>query len=409
MAEHQATFIVFADDWGRHPSSCQHLFKHLVKSYTTIWVNTIGMRQPGFDMVTLRRGLEKIGQWFVPRGRKRRPPHHNGPGPIVINPIMWPRITTRWERWLNRRLLTAQIGKAVRGCGFPRVVVTTIPIIAELVGALPVERWIYYCVDDFSNWPEMDRRTITTLEAILIQRADLLIAAGDILKNRLERFGRNVLLLEHGIDWELWRAPTDDRPIEADYPAFVNYERPWIVFWGSVNWQVDGAVVAKVATELEHGTVLFVGPITDCDGALKKMARVRLTGPLPYHVLPRLAREAAVLIMPYRTGPGVYESAPLKLLEYLATDKPVVVCDIPATRRWADALDIAHTPEEFAAHVRRRLKTGTPGEQLAARRRVSDEAWHSKAAQFASWALAGLLPKLGADPASGQHPVKPVD
>ena len=32
-------FVVFSDDWGRHPSSCQHLFRQLLPRYRTFWVN----------------------------------------------------------------------------------------------------------------------------------------------------------------------------------------------------------------------------------------------------------------------------------------------------------------------------------------------------------------------------------
>ena len=31
--------LVFADDWGRHPSSCQHLIQELLPQYQVTWVN----------------------------------------------------------------------------------------------------------------------------------------------------------------------------------------------------------------------------------------------------------------------------------------------------------------------------------------------------------------------------------
>ena len=38
--------VVFADDWGRHPSSGQHLVGHLLARYPIFWINTIGTRRP---------------------------------------------------------------------------------------------------------------------------------------------------------------------------------------------------------------------------------------------------------------------------------------------------------------------------------------------------------------------------
>jgi hypothetical protein len=78
---------------------------------------------------------------------------------------------------------------------------------------------------------------------------------------------------------------------------------------------------------------------------------------------------------------------PLKLKEYLITGKPTVVRDLPATRVWGDCLDLADTPEAFSRKVRERLATGTPVAQTEARRRLYDETWTQKAAQFRHWAL----------------------
>ena len=41
-----APLLVFADDWGRHPSSCQHLISRLLDRHRVAWVNTVGMRPP---------------------------------------------------------------------------------------------------------------------------------------------------------------------------------------------------------------------------------------------------------------------------------------------------------------------------------------------------------------------------
>src|SRR5438094_4010940 len=59
MCRRPSSLLVFADDWGRHPSSCQHLIRHTLGRYDVYWVNTIGTRTPRLDWATLTRGLEK--------------------------------------------------------------------------------------------------------------------------------------------------------------------------------------------------------------------------------------------------------------------------------------------------------------------------------------------------------------
>src|SRR5260370_26946607 len=98
------TLLVFADDWGRHPSSCQPLVRRLLGRYQVCWVNTVGMRPPRPDWATFRRGLEKVSQWLGRPHSARDsdaatgPPSQPSPaagegqggGPRVLNPRMWP-------------------------------------------------------------------------------------------------------------------------------------------------------------------------------------------------------------------------------------------------------------------------------------------------------------------------------
>ena len=135
------SLLVFADDWGRHPSSCQHLIRQLLGRYEVFWVNTIGMRRPRFDLATFRRAGEKLRHWLHRRPAEARPP--SGCEPHVLSPRMWPWFSTTLDRRINRFLLARQLGPLARSLTPPPVVLTTIPIVADLVGALAVRRWVY--------------------------------------------------------------------------------------------------------------------------------------------------------------------------------------------------------------------------------------------------------------------------
>src|SRR4051794_12405543 len=123
--------LVFADDWGRHPSSCQHLVGHLLDRYHVLWVNTIGTRRPRLDLLTLSRGMEKLAQWISPTW-KRNPEEGVGarhPRLLVLNPKMWPSFGSSLERRINRELLVRQLTPILAGLSEPAVAVTNIPIV----------------------------------------------------------------------------------------------------------------------------------------------------------------------------------------------------------------------------------------------------------------------------------------
>ena len=54
---------------------------------------------------------------------------------------------------MNRRLLARSLLPLVRSLSAPCFAVTTIPIVVDLIDLLPVQRWIYYCVDEYGKWP----------------------------------------------------------------------------------------------------------------------------------------------------------------------------------------------------------------------------------------------------------------
>jgi glycosyltransferase involved in cell wall biosynthesis len=375
-----ASLLVFADDWGRHPSSCQHLVRYLLMRHEVAWVNTIGTRTPRLDLATVARGLEKLRQWFFrPRASVRQPDRLR-----VLNPRMWPWFGSKLGRGLNRQVLIRQLAPALDSLPEPRVAVTTLPLVADLIGLLPVQRWVYYCVDDFGQWPGLDGKTLQAMETRVVEKADVLIAVSETLQQKLANQGRTAHLLTHGVDLDFWSVCGD--PVIC--PELEGLERPLITFWGVVDRRMDVGFVQCLAAELKQGTIVLVGPAADPDPAIDRIARLRRVGSVPFEHLPHLAAAANVLIMPYADLPVTQAMQPLKLKEYLATGKPVVVRDLPANRAWADCLDVTATAESFSQTVRKRLETGLPDDQRQARLRLAKESWVDKARAFEQWALA---------------------
>jgi len=368
--------IVFSDDWGRHPSSCQHLVSQLLPRRDVIWVNTIGTRRPRLDRLTLLRGLEKLGHWVGRRSLAETIPS----GLQVVSPWMWPSFGSSWERSLNRSLLLRQLAPLAASLPQLPIGVTTVPVIADLVGTLPVARWVYYCVDDLSEWPGLDRRTIHSMESDLIRRADLLVAVSESLQRRLAEHDRESHLLTHGLDLLHWSSPSHESVPELD-----SLEAPLVVFWGSIDKRLDVSFLDQLGRDLERGTIVLIGPWSDPPRAVGRVPRLVSLKPLSYRRLPAVANRADVLVMPYADLPVTQAMQPLKLKEYLATGKPVVVRDLPATREWVDCLDLVDSPESFSVAVRRRLYTGIDAAQQSARGRLQAEDWRYKAQRFESW------------------------
>lgn len=380
MTDHARPLLVFADDWGRHPSSCQHLVRSLLPNRPVLWVNTIGTRPPRLDRSTLVRALGKLRDWTRPP-RVTGEPTQQVANPRVLAPKMWPSFASRVARHINQRLLTRALVPAIAELPQPPIVVTTLPLVADLVGKLPVAHWVYYCVDDFSVWPGYDGTTMQRMERELVPRMDAIISVSTTLVDRMQGYGREAHLLTHGVDLDHWQAD-----VSTEIPQeLAHLEGPIVLFWGVIDRRLDLAFVQALAEGMTAGSLVFVGPQEDPDPRLFRLPRVRVLPAMPYARLPALAQAAAVLVMPYADAPVTRAMQPLKLKEYLATGRAVVVRDLPATRPWADCADLASTPEQFLHAVRERLHSGIPESQQLARARLTMESWPAKAQQFAQW------------------------
>jgi hypothetical protein len=366
--------VVFSDDWGRHPSSCQHLVRALLGEYQVCWVNTIGTRLPRLDAYSLVRAAEKLRGW----GAARQGGAAGGGGnPQVIAPVMWPSFRSAAGRRVNRWALERAVGNALDGAA-NGVCVTTLPIAADLVGRLPVERWVYYCVDDLAQWPGLDRSSLERLERRLVATVDEIVAVSEHLVERMRALGRTASLLTHGVELEHWSAAPAPAPSLDDAPV----SDPLVVFWGVVDRRLDSAMLLRLSERLDGGTIALLGPANNPDPALESLPAVRQLGAVPYAELPAWARRAAVLVMPYADMPATRAIQPLKLKEYLATGKAVVSSRLPAVAEWRDCCDVVATPEEFADRVLERVTSGPTAAQRAARERLAQEGWQAKAVRF---------------------------
>ncbi len=89
-----------------------------------------------------------------------------------------------------------------------------------------MDRWIYYCVDDFSVWPGLDQQAMQKMESDLIAKVDAIVTVSEVLQKKVERLGYTSKLLTHGVDLERWNSPSS-----TPYVWPGNVRGPVALFW----------------------------------------------------------------------------------------------------------------------------------------------------------------------------------
>jgi glycosyltransferase involved in cell wall biosynthesis len=315
-------FLVFSDDWGEHPSSCQHLFKILSDLHPTIWVNTVGLRVPGFNLNDAVKSFRKLSAMMSEPGRDGQ--NKEQTAPIICIPPMTPFHSPPWLANWNHNSLKKNVLKVLRQQNFDDyTIITTTPSVSDVLSQLGAGKIIYYCVDDFSEWPGMEKQLILDLEGRLLEQTDAVICTSQILYEKFKDY-YPTHLLKHGVDLELFssQAPVEHRCLDR-IPS------PRVGYFGNIDQRTDFQFIQKLALALPYVSFVFTGPTQANVSALKMHPNIFFTGAIPYEELPSVVQGWDACLLPYHLNALTRNINPLKLKEYLATGKPVISTPLP--------------------------------------------------------------------------------
>ncbi len=375
MAE--PSFIVFGDDWGAHPSSVQHLFRRIARTHRTLWVNTLGLRPPRLDRRDAERVVRKLRAMLGPRSEPAVATTSSSDLDLhVVAPPMLPWMRPAPLRLANRESVRFAVGRAAERLGMRNpIVVTTVPNGVDGRGIAGSDCLVYYCVDDFTNWPGVDRAAATTLERELLDRCDAVLATSqNLLDTRVPLHGE-ATLLPHGVDLEhLATASEPSTPMLHG----VRRGKPVLGYLGLVDARLDVDLVMSVARARPDWDVVFVGPTDTAPDPRLRGDNVRFVGAVPYARLPEAMASFDVAMLPYVRSELTRSINPLKLREYLASGKPVVATSLPEVARYAPEVRLADTVDATIAAVTEAL--AGPSDRRAARAALlAGETWDDRA------------------------------
>ena len=339
--------VVFAEDFGRHPSSTEHLVRRLACDRRVLWMNSIGMRRPRLTAGDVRRAAGKAAALVWPKrqslpGLNQVAAALSPPGLTVIAPHAIPAPGNALAFHLNRALLGRQVRTKMIEAGITKPILwLSLPSALPVVGALGERALVYYCGDDFGALAGVDHASVLAMERDVAARADLIIVCSDALAQKFP--AGKTIVVPHGVDFDLFSTPA---PRAADLPS----GRKIAGFYGSLPHWVDAQLVTRTAAELSDWLFVFVG-----GGALFEPgaapANTVFLGARPHRALPGYVQHWDVSLLPYGDCTALRAGNPLKLYEYLAAGTPIATIDFPALEPYRDVVTLAADPAYFAAAV----------------------------------------------------------
>jgi teichuronic acid biosynthesis glycosyltransferase TuaH len=305
------------------------------------WRNAIQQRRPLRDWLFSRRELAP-NLWeqscVLPPGWMKTCPT------LGMRPIAW--AVNHWRR----------------RSGTPRPVVLAIsyPHYLYLRDLIRPDALLYYNMDDYRFYWMAHRETIYRLECQAVREADLSVicarSRAEALRADVPEAAERILHLPHGAPASAIAAGPQDRPAQAP-EDIAHLSRPFLGFVGSLEDRVDWDLVRRVAEAFPEGSVVLLGrpPERRSRGAWLESYRraiaiknVHVIGWRPQSVVSRYTASFDVCLIPYRTDhPFNIASCPTKVMDYMATSRPVVTTAVPECRLYSHLFSVAETPERF--------------------------------------------------------------
>ncbi|MGF1693833.1 glycosyltransferase [Photobacterium kagoshimensis] len=372
-------FLVFGEDWGRHPSSSQHIISQLMQSYPVTWVNSIGLRQPSINRRDIVRIKEKLLAKFSAKNPSVDSPansqenHQQTTPSHIIQPLVWPLAQHAWLKIFNQLSLQRQLPKK----RYQRVIWTALPSAIDLLPICDSDLVIYYCGDDFSALAGVDHHATATAEQRLVLRADLVFACSPMLQAKLQQLSPHnpVILLPHGVSLSQFATP-------QAAPADINLQQTSIGFYGSIDQWLDQALLKALATQRPRINFYLLGPINADVSTLASLNNVYFLPTQPHEQLARYLQHWDMAILPFKNTPQIQACNPLKLREYLAAGCPTISSDFPATQPYRSVIKTATTTEQWLQaidHYSLWGQTERNQYQTQARQLIAAETWQARA------------------------------
>ncbi|MDQ3918449.1 MAG: glycosyltransferase [Acidobacteriota bacterium] len=365
------------DWWYHHPHSKNHLMRRFARAGNRVlFVNSISMGLPG---LTNRDLLPRVARKLRSYAKLARTTEE---GITVVSPAALPFYGSRAARAANRGLLAAQVGMLARRRGLRRPILwVAIPTAAEMIGRLGESLVVYHVSDKYdANLMDhaTDPATIRRLHEHAIDRADLIFYSGRKLLEEAERGRERSFLLEQAVDFEHWSRVGSGRLEVAD--AVARLPRPRLGYFGAIEpWLIDQEIVRRAARERPHWQWVFIG--NKSRGVeIEALPNAHFLPPVAYEELPRYAAGFDVCVLPWETERAFtsYGSA-IKVREYLATGKPVVISPLPEYEPMRDVLRIARSREEFFRLVEDALTERDPEAARKRQASVAGGTWDARA------------------------------
>jgi len=274
----------------------------------------------------------------------------------VILPINW--LPAGWLYSLlsriNDRIVLSAIKKAIRLLGIKDCIFINSfdPTFGHyFLKKLPAKLTIYHCVDDITGERYIAKHG-ALLEKKLMQKVDMVVVTSEELRKLKQPFNKNCYFVPNAADFDHFYKAND--PVLQIPDDLRNLKKPVIGYIGNIGLRMDYELLKKVAIKHSDKSLVMIGPKDprEYQGAeLEKIPNVHFLGKRNLIELPRYLKGIDVAIIPFLCNALTKAIYPLKINEYLAAGKSVVMTAFTNLDEFKGVTYVAENHQDFIGKI----------------------------------------------------------
>jgi len=215
---------------------------------------------------------------------------------------------------------------------------------------------------------------VSTCSSVSIYDHVLELAGGD--KNKVK-------YLPHAVKGNAFFA-SDGNPVAAARPGDIkDLPGPIAGYFGSLTATNDQETFLYAAKALPAWSFVFIGRVSGDYSQLEELPNVYFLGPREHDLIPAYGAAFDVCFMGWKAHEWIQNCFPLKTLEYLALEKPVVCSSQieEITSRFPGFVRTTSSPEEFTRVLMDEVDSDSPQKRADRREAVLKETWDHRVDQ----------------------------
>jgi hypothetical protein len=249
-------------------------------------------------------------------------------------------------------------------------------------------RILYDYVDDINAFFG-DQQKIATGHQYLLRNANYILATARKLANEVHSIRPDVIFSPNGVEYDQFAraAHREFSSPPSDMQEILTKSNPIIGYYGALARWFDYDLLKRVALLRPDYQFVLIGP--DYDGTVElseilKISNIHWLGVKPYLELPHYMQFFDVATIPFKINDITHATSPLKLFEYMAGEKPIVITPMQESMQYPGVF-VGENSEQFAQKLDLALKMREDQSYLCLLRQTAlENTWDKRAEKILS-------------------------